>query len=286
MDFDSTNLFEILFEGPEDPEPGNSLAAENSGVSFLLQDHPYGCFPNKSGNGPAGQLQHLPDDNPEDLLHLRIDPNEVYSPRSSAASPESDGGVFQEPLPPDRSPTILLEVLCDTGTLEDPNPLESWSPPGTHPPICLASQASLGFWDGVTPFNTAKIPTEQQLPHPALFLTEEERCLLRQEGVSLDDVAGLSQVEERILKKIRRKIRNKQSAQDSRRRKKEYLDDLESRVATCSAQNQHLKKKVQQLEKHKESLLDQLWKLQGLLRETSNKTTQTSTCLVSFPEIS
>ncbi|KAK9391048.1 cyclic AMP-responsive element-binding protein 3-like 4 [Crotalus adamanteus] len=280
MDFDSTNLFKIIFEGPQDPDPGNSHSVENSRVSLLLQDHPYGCFPNKSRNCPAGQLQRLPDDDPEDLLHLRINPNEVFFPRSSAASPESDGGIFQEPLPPDRSPAILLEVLCDTGTLEDPNPLESWSPPETHPPICLASQASLGCLDGVSRFNTAEVPTEQQLPHPGLFLTEEERRLLSQEGVLLHDVAHLSQVEERILKKIRRKIRNKQSAQDSRRRKKEYLDDLESRVDACSAQNQHLKKKVQQLEKHKESLLDQLRKLQGLLRETSSKTAQTSTCLV------
>ena len=89
-----------------------------------------------------------------------------------------------------------------------------------------------------------------------LVLTEDEKKLLAKEGVSLptqlpltkvslmvpemkqvDTMLGVlaaltplfMQYEERVLKKIRRKIRNKQSAQESRKKKKEYIDGLESR---------------------------------------------------------
>ncbi|NWI25887.1 CR3L4 protein, partial [Sula dactylatra] len=102
-----------------------------------------------------------------------------------------------------------------------------------------------------------------------LSLTEEEKQLLAQEGVTLPSTLPLTQAEEQILKKVRRKIRNTQSAQDSRWRKKEYLDGLESRAAACSAQNQELQKKIQELEKLNRSLLQQL---QALIKQTSNKT--------------
>ncbi|NXP20553.1 CR3L3 protein, partial [Scytalopus superciliaris] len=113
---------------------------------------------------------------------------------------------------------------------------------------------------------------------PELVLTEEEKQLLEKEGITLPTCLPLTKAEERILRKVRRKIRNKQSAQDSRRRRKIYVDGLENRVAACTAQNHELEKKVQQLQKQNMSLLRQLRKLQALVRQSAPKTTRRKTC--------
>lgn len=114
---------------------------------------------------------------------------------------------------------------------------------------------------------------------PQLVLTEDEKKLLAKEGVTLPTQLPLTKYEERVLKKIRRKIRNKQSAQESRKKKKEYIDGLETRMSACTAQNQELQRKVLHLEKQNLSLLEQLKKLQAIVVQSTSKSAQAGTCI-------
>ncbi|XP_015251517.1 PREDICTED: cyclic AMP-responsive element-binding protein 3-like protein 3-A [Cyprinodon variegatus] len=123
-------------------------------------------------------------------------------------------------------------------------------------------------------------PKPSQKSVEELILNDDEKKLLAKEGVTLPTQLPLTKYEERILKKIRRKIRNKQSAQESRKKKKEYIDGLESRMAACSAHNQELQRKVSNLEKCNMSLMEQLRRLQAMVMNSSNKPAQTGTCLL------
>lgn len=113
-----------------------------------------------------------------------------------------------------------------------------------------------------------------------LVLTNEEKRLLSKEGISLPSCYPLTKHEERELKRIRRKIRNKISAQDSRKRKKEYVDGLEERVKQCTEENQTLLKRIKILQSQNHDLMSQMKKIQSLLTKGTGKTTQPATCLM------
>ncbi|CAM4715808.1 unnamed protein product [Leuciscus chuanchicus] len=130
--------------------------------------------------------------------------------------------------------------------------------------------------------STQNSKPDNQFQFKEIVLTDEERRLLAKEGASIPSQMPLTKAEERTLKRVRRKIRNKQSAQESRKKKKVYVDGLENRVAICTAHNQELQKKVQMLQKQNMSLIEQLRKLQAMMKMSTMKTTTTSTCIMVF----
>ncbi|CAK8684040.1 unnamed protein product [Clavelina lepadiformis] len=118
-----------------------------------------------------------------------------------------------------------------------------------------------------------------------LVLSEEEKRTLLAEGYAIPCKLPLTKTEEKSLKKVRRKIKNKLSAQESRRKKKEYVETLEKRMDIYNKENLDLKRKLDSLESSNRSLLTQLRSLQTLVagkmpKPSRTVTTQTSSCLM------
>ncbi|KAM6931092.1 cAMP responsive element binding protein 3-like 3 like [Xenentodon cancila] len=130
--------------------------------------------------------------------------------------------------------------------------------------------------------DSTELNQTDQFQFKDIVLTEEEKRLLAKEGATIPTHMPLTKAEERTLKRVRRKIRNKQSAQESRKKKKVYVDGLENRVAICTAHNLELQKKVQMLQKQNISLIEQLRKLQAMVKMSTLKASTTSTCVMVF----
>ncbi|CAG9562990.1 unnamed protein product [Danaus chrysippus] len=116
------------------------------------------------------------------------------------------------------------------------------------------------------PINTPLISSQPKGSTGTLVLTEEEKRTLLAEGYPVPTRLPLTKAEEKSLKKVRRKIKNKISAQESRRKKKEYMDQLERKVEILVSENTDYRKRVETLESTNANLLSQLAALQALVR--------------------
>lgn len=115
-------------------------------------------------------------------------------------------------------------------------------------------------------------------------LTDFDRKILFTEGLSVNPNTPFSKAQEFALKKVRRKLKNKISAQESRRKKKEYLEHLEKRVRMLDVENNLMRKRLESQDETLRTLSFQMHKLKSPVEYTKEKNcqsrgTQTGICL-------
>ena len=132
----------------------------------------------------------------------------------------SDPSLFNSFAPTSFAPAVGLEVA--------PLPQSS-----SYVPSAISSGSSpqeAGYVSSGSDDNARLKASSSTL----LAISEEEREMLEEDGVFIPtDALTLTKAEERALKLVRRKLKNKLSAQDSRRKKKEYLEGLEKRCESA-----------------------------------------------------
>ncbi|EDV26610.1 uncharacterized protein TRIADDRAFT_54788 [Trichoplax adhaerens] len=118
-----------------------------------------------------------------------------------------------------------------------------------------------------------------------LKLTDEEIKIFQTEGLVIPQKLPLTKTEERALKRVRRRIKNKISAKESRLRKKCHMENLEAKLADTNADMGDLKRKIDCLEDDKKSLSAQVLYWKNLFYDKFNQpkrsaATQTGTVLM------
>ncbi|KAM6918954.1 cyclic AMP-responsive element-binding protein 3-like protein 3-A [Xenentodon cancila] len=212
------------------------------------------------------------------------DSTESLHPTTCSAFPAFDIQAYpQPPLLESQSPAnektdVAIDLGWESGDLQDGFGIVYYLT--TNQNSVLPSSHTLTVKDLLLTNQGQKARRIPQHSLQELNLNEDEKKLLAKEGINLPSKLPLSKFEERILKKIRRKIRNKRSAQESRKKKREYVDSLEERMSACNAQNVKLQRKIQQLEETNNALLEQLNQLQALTSNSSGKTTSKRTYIL------
>ncbi|RWS25064.1 cyclic AMP-responsive element-binding protein 3-like protein 3 [Leptotrombidium deliense] len=206
----------------------------------------------------ANMVQLLTEDRDNDEILIDSSPIDNVVEVDSGADDLLDceeGVVSNIVLDDCESPTLDDEALQFT----NPNSVE------IHHNYCSLKYASSSGSETSSPNSRKQNHTRSSRSKAItdIVLTDEEIRLLSKEGYQNFPTGNtpLTKQEERVLRKIRRKIRNKKSAQCSRQRKKEYLDELEKKFEKCSSDNHILRKENLRLKKANESLMIKLKRL-------------------------
>ncbi|XP_063709957.1 cyclic AMP response element-binding protein A [Culicoides brevitarsis] len=184
---------------------------------------------------------------------------------------ESNGAGFGLPPTP---PSSVPSDESEGNQSPEHAPLSPQAPATSSRRTSVNNSSSRGYTNGSSsrqPIHTPLISTQPKGSTGTLMLTEEEKRTLLAEGYPIPTRLPLTKAEEKSLKKIRRKIKNKISAQESRRKKKEYMDQLERKVELLEHANSDYKKRCDELEGSNNSLMMQLKRLQKLVEQQNRK---------------
>lgn len=218
-------------------------------------------------NHPVDLIEYISNhDEDEDETPLHVNPR--------TNSPDSDNLEIMPTPFETGATTIILPVIS-------PKSVKVVKTQGSKRRRVSASSSDSGLDELVSNASASK-PVGKKSKYPPLELSEEEKRICEREGIKLPTHYPLSREEERNLKRIRRKIRNKLSAQDSRKRKKEYLDSMEDRVRQCTDENEELHKRIEQLETQNKTLAGQLKRLHQIIVNGgfTTRQNQTSTAMM------
>ncbi|KAL3311926.1 hypothetical protein Ciccas_009488 [Cichlidogyrus casuarinus] len=122
-----------------------------------------------------------------------------------------------------------------------------------------------------TKYSSESQPSDEDFDHiefidavkgQKLYLSDEERYLLSRENVKIPTKLPLTRMEDRALRGVRRRIRNKLSAKASRARKQEHVVELEKRLNHFESENNKLHLRVESLRKSNRGLVSMVRRLQ------------------------
>ncbi|KAL9702172.1 hypothetical protein quinque_005690 [Culex quinquefasciatus] len=222
-----------------------------SSSSFGLPPTPPSSLPSDESEGNQSPEHHASPMSPPAVISA------VSPGCSSSSSSSSSGSSCGGSTPSSRRTSVhgaSSSSVTTSGSL-------------TSSPNAAARNAVVAAQNATTrqPIHTPLISSQPKGSTGNLILTEEEKRTLLAEGYPIPTRLPLTKAEEKSLKKIRRKIKNKISAQESRRKKKEYMDQLERRVEILVSENLDYRKRVESLEDANASLTSELAKLRALI---------------------
>jgi len=250
------NLSDALTDRREGHSMSGSLHSDGDSCpnspGTELEDSPHLSVAGPTTTTPG----QLPEDQEQTQVRVKLEPGMVIK-----QEPGYYGGAQQSVL---RQPAIVFRprlaqgrLLCPKLMVVKSEPKEEESKPVIKPAAAAKTQSRRIL--------ESCLLSSNKLSNGELSLTEEEKRTLLSEGYPVPARLPLSKAEERSLKKIRRKIKNKISAQESRRKKKEYLDKLEMRCERVEEEKDKWEARCLELEQSNRALHKQLAELQSRL---------------------